>query len=441
MKRLVLKNTRVFDPGAGIDAPNRTVVLSGGRVVSLDAPPDSPGDRIIDGRDRILVPGLVDLRTHACEPGFTRRETVKTAAKAAAAGGFTSIVAMPTTHPTIDQPEVVELILARARSADLTRVWPAGALSVGRKGERLAEMAILREAGCVAFTDADRAVKDSQLLRYALELAGDLGAPVFTHAEDETLSLGGVMHEGLVSERLGMAGVPGAAEVVGVSRDIAIAELTRCRLHIGHVSTAAAVELIREAKRRGIRVTAEVSPLHLLLSDEAVLGYDTAAKVFPPLRPPSDVAAVIAGLSDGTIDCVASDHTPQMELEKNHEFDRAAAGAIALETTLAVSLSLVRQGKLTLERAIATLTRAPAQILGLSDLGRIREGGPADLTLINLDRAWTVTRSSFSRSHNTPLIGHQFVGRAEMTIVGGKVTYEAESMRVSADEAIAGAIE
>ncbi len=427
MKRLVLRDIRVFDPGAGIDAPHRTVVLSGGRVVSLDAPADSPGDRIIDGRGRVLIPGLVDLRTHVCEPGFTRRETVATAAKAAAAGGFTSIVAMPTTVPTIDQPEVVELILARARLAGSTRVLPAGALSVGRKGERLAEMAVLREAGCVAFTDADRAIKDSQLLRYALELAGDLGTPVFTHAEDETLSLGGVMHEGTVSERLGLAGVPGAAEVVGVSRDIAIAELTKCRLHIGHVSTAAAVELIREAKRRGIRVTAEVSPLHLLLSDEAVLGYDTQFKVFPPLRPASDVAAVIAGLSDGTIDCVASDHTPQMELEKNHEFDRAAAGAITLETTLATSLSLVRQGKLTLERAVATLTRGPAQILGLPDLGRIREGGPADLAVVDLERAWTVTRSSlFSRSSNCPLLGHSFVGRAEMTIVGGKITFEAE---------------
>ena len=427
MKRLVLKNIRVFDPGAGIDAANRTVVLSAGRVVSLDAPEDSPGDRIIDGRDRILVPGLVDLRAHVCEPGFTRRETVKTAALAAASGGFTSIVAMPTTSPTIDRPEVVELILARARSAESTRVLPAGALSVGREGKRLAEMAALKEAGCVAFTDGDRAVKDSQLLRYALELAGDIGVPVFTHAEDETLSLGGVMHEGLVSERLGLAGVPGAAEVVGVARDIAIAELTRCRLHIGHVSTAAAVELIREAKRRGIRVTAEVSPLHLLLSDEMVLGYDTMTKVFPPLRPPSDVAAVIAGLSDGTIDCVASDHTPQMELEKNHEFDRAAAGSITLETTLATSLSLVRQGKLTLERAIATLTRGPAQILGQSELGRIREGGPADLAVIDLERSWTVDRTTlFSRSSNTPLRGREFVGRVELTIVAGRITYEAD---------------
>ncbi|MEO1337905.1 MAG: amidohydrolase family protein, partial [Myxococcota bacterium] len=271
------------------------------------------------------------------------------------------------------------------------------------------------------------AIKDSQLLRYALELASDIGAPVMTHAEDETLSLGGVMHEGMVSERLGLAGVPGAAEVVGVSRDIAIAELTKCRLHIGHVSTAAAVELIREAKRRGIRVTAEVSPLHMLLSDESVIGYDTSAKVFPPLRPSSDVAAVVAGLSDGTIDCVASDHNPQMELEKNHEFDRAAAGAITLETTLAVSLSLVRQGKITLERAIATLTRAPAQILGMPELGRIKEGGPADVAIIDLERRWTVTRSQlFSRSHNTPLLGRTFVGRAIMTVVGGKITFEAD---------------
>ncbi|MEQ8273087.1 MAG: dihydroorotase [Deltaproteobacteria bacterium] len=424
MSTTLLKNVRLFDPGAGVDADARNVVLDGAAIGSLDASAEVMADRVIDGGGKLLVPGLVDLRVHACEPGFTSRESIATAAAAAAAGGVTTFVALPTTKPTVDRVEVVELILARGRAAGTTRVLPAGALSVGREGERLAEMAKLSAAGCVLFTDGDRSVKDSQLLRYAMETAGDVGTPIMTHAEDESLSLGGVMHEGLVSARLGLSGAPGAAEVVGISRDLAIAELTGSRLHIGHVSTAAGVELIRQAKKRGIRVTADVSPLHLLLTDEAVLGYDTAAKVFPPLRPRSDVDAVITGLADGTIDCVASDHNPQIEIEKNVELDWAAPGATGLETMLPVMLALVSDKRLTLERAITTMTRAPANVLQRLDLGRLREGGPADLTLIDREVEWRFEQT-YSKSRNTPLLGRRFVGRAALTIAQGVVTYEA----------------
>lgn len=426
MSRLVIKDVRAFDPGAGLDLPMTTVVIQDDRIVDLAGAPSTPADRVIEGQGRLLVPGLVDLRTHVGEPGHTRRETVATVVRAAASGGYSTILLMPTTQPTIDRAEVVEFIAARARAAGPTRVLMAGALSVGRQGERLAEMGKLSAAGCVAFSDADRAVKDSQLLRYALETAGDLKRPIITHAEDETLSLGGVMHEGHMSTRLGVPGAPGAAEVVGVARDLALAELTGSRLHIGHVSTAAATDLIRQAKRRAIRVTAEVSPLHLLLTDEELEGYRAAAKVFPPLRPSADVEAMILALADGTVDCVASDHTPQTALDKNVELDRAAPGAIGLETTLAVLLGLVRTQRLTLPRAIAVLTRAPAQVLGRKDLGRLREGGPADACLIDLERAWIFDKSEVrSRSANSPLLGRRFVGRAVLTVAQGQITHEA----------------
>lgn len=423
--RIVLRDVRLFDPGSGLDHPHRTVVVDDAQITALDARDTTVGDRTIDGRGRLLVPGLVDLRASLGEPGFTKRETIATGARAAARGGITTVVMMPTTQPTIDRPEVVELIFARARAAGGTHILPAGALSVDRAGERLTEMAQLAARGCVAFTDADRAVRDSQLLRYALELASELNLPIFTHAEDESLSLGGVMHEGVVSTRLGLQGSPVAAEVVGISRDIALAALTGGRLHIGHVSTGEGVELIRQAKRRGVRVTAETSPLYMRLTHEALLGYDTLAKIWPPLRPRADVDAIIAGVADGTLDAIASDHVPQINLDKNVELDRAATGAVGLETMLAVVLGLVREGRLTLERAISAMTRSPARVLGHPGLGRIAEGGVADLTLIDLEHEWTFSAAtSASRAFNSPLLGQTFVGRAVLTLAGGEITHE-----------------
>lgn len=425
MKRTLIRGVRLFDPGAGLDEPEVNLLVEGPVIRALDAAPDVLADRVVEGRGRLLCPGFIDLRCHLGEPGFTREETILTGVRAAAAGGFSSVVAMPTTEPTIDRVEVVELILSRARQAGTTRVLPAGALSVGREGERLAEMGKLSAAGCAIFTDAGRSVRDSQLLRYAMETAYDLEMPIATHAEDESLSLGGVMHEGEVSARLGLRGAPSAAEAVGVARDLAIAELTGGRLHLGHISTAGAVELIRQAKRRGVRVTAEVTPHHLVLTDEACLGYDTAAKVSPPLRVQSDVDAVVKALADGTLDAVATDHRGRAELDKSQEFDRAAEGAVGLETALAVVLSLVREGKLTLQRAIAVLTRGPARALGRQDLGRIAEGGAADLTLVDTGRQWSFNPAEArSRSRNTPFGGQTFVGRAVWTMAQGEVTFE-----------------
>lgn len=425
--RTLFRQVRVLDPGSGIDFPNRNVLVVGDRVASLDAPGEAAAERIIEGRGRLLCPGLVDLRCHLGEPGRTDRETVRTGLAAAARGGFTTVVAMPSTEPTIDRVEVVQTLKARAREEGPTRVLLAGALSKGRRGERLAEMAKLRDAGCVLFTDVDRPVQDSQLLRYALETAGDLDVPVATHGEDLALSRGGVMHEGSWSIRLGLEGIPGAAEEVGVARDLAVAELTGARLHLAHVSTAGAVELIRQAKWRGARVTAEASPHHLCLTHEAVAGYDTSAKVFPPLRTQEDLDAVVDGVADGTLDAVASDHTPCTALEKNREFDVAEPGAVSLETTLGVVLSLVRQRRLTLERAVHVLTRAPAKVLGRSDIGRVAEGGLADLVLIDPGTEWTVRAEELiSRSSNTPLKGKKLIGRADVTMVAGELTHGSE---------------
>jgi dihydroorotase len=423
--RILLREVRVFDPGSGLDAFPRHVLIEGGRIASLNAPHDASVDEVREGRGQLLCPGFVDLRAHLGEPGFTDRETIATGTRAAAAGGFTTVVAQPTTRPTTDRIEVVEMIKARAREAGATRVLPAGAMSEGRSGERLAEFGRLHEAGCVWFTDGDRPVRDARLLRYALETADDIGAVVCTHAEDEALGQGAVMHEGEVSARLGLVGAPGAAEQIGVARDLAVAELTGARLHLAHVTTAGAVELIREAKRRGARVTADASPTHLLLTDEALLGYDSRAKVWPPLRPVADVDAVVDGLADGTLDGVASDHEPRTPLEKNLELDRAAAGAVGLELVLPVVLTLVRRRRLTLERAITLLTRAPARVLGQPELGRLTEGGGADLVLIDPGVAWSVDPERLSsRSKNTPLAGWEVWGRATLTMRGGVVTHD-----------------
>ncbi len=427
MKRILIKNVRVFDPGAGIDHKGRHVLIDGAMLASLDAPRDTTADQVIDGQGQLLCPGFIDLRTHLGEPGKSRGETIATGIMAAAAGGYTTVVAMPNTEPTIDRVEVVRLIQSKAKEAKGARVLPAAALSVGRKGERMTEMVKLMDAGCVLFTDVDRSIKDSQLLRYAMETAYDLGAPIATHAEDESLSLGGVMNEGAVSVRLGLSGAPAEAEIVGVSRDLAMAELTGARLHLGHISTAGAIDLIRAAKSRGVSVTAEVSPLHLTLSEEAVLGYNTQAKVYPPLRTRKDVKAMIQGLSDGTIDAVATDHLGQTAMDKNVEFDNAAAGAVGLESTLGIVLSLVKQGFLTLHRAIAVLTRGPATILNRRDLGRIIEGAPADLTLIDPDQSWMFMRRGLhSKCENSPLFGQNLCGKVKATIVDGDLVYQAE---------------
>ncbi|MGF1510409.1 MAG: dihydroorotase [Myxococcota bacterium] len=423
--RLLISDVRLFDPGSGLDVSGRHVLVDDGVVADLNAPSEIAVDRRIAGGGRLLCPGFIDLRAHLGEPGFADRETIATGGAAAAAGGFTTVVTHPNTEPTTDRVEVVETIKARAREADHVEVLPAGTVSVERKGQRLAEFAKLRQCGCVLFTDGDRPIRDARLLRYALETADDVGVVVATHSEDETLAHHAVMHEGRVSTRLGLMGAPGAAEQVGVARDLAIAELTGARLHIAHITTAGSVDLIRQAKRRGARVTADASPHYLLLTDEALSGYDTAAKLWPPLRPASDVDAVVEGLADGTLDLVASDHEPRTPLEKNVEVDRAASGAVGFELVLAVLLTLVREGRLTLQRALSLTTRAPSEVLGRTDLGRIAVGGPADLVLVDPESAWTVGPDALtSRSKNTPLTGMRLYGQTIATIRRGRVVFQ-----------------
>lgn len=431
MSRTLIQNVHLFDPGSGIDATGRNILIEGDRILTLNSAVDTQSEQVIDGKGRLCIPGLIDLRADFCEPGGAHRETIASGCRAAAKGGFTTVVLMPLTDPAIDRVELVEFIFARARAAGTTRILPVGTVSLGREGKRLSEMGKLTGAGCVAFSDGDRPVADTQLLRYALETAAELGVLVMTHAVDEYLSLGGMMHEGIVSTRLGLTGIPGAAEAVGVSRDLAVAALTGARLHLAHISTAESVALIRQAKDRGVRVTAEVSPLHLQLSDEAVLGYDTLAKVFPPLRPQSDVDALIAGVAEGTLDAIASDHAPQNLLDKNTEFDQAAAGAIGLESCLGVVLGLVDQGRLSLQRAISALTRGPSTVLGRSDIGRLKEGGVADLCLLDATQHWTFSPEDIaSKSSNTPLLGKDLVGRVELTMAGGQITYQRDQSGV-----------
>jgi len=415
------RNVRLFDPGSGIDRPGATVVVEGAQIAAFEG--GAKPDRWVDGEGLWLCPGVVDLRAHLGQPGRPDRETVASGTRAAAKGGTTTVVALPTTEPTTDRVEVVAMLKAWAEEAGSTRVLPAGALTVGRRGERLAEFAKLRAAGCVLFTDGNRPIRDAQLLRYGLETAVDVGVPVMTHAEDETLAQGGVMHEGLVSARLGLVGIPRAAEEVGVARDLAIAALTGASIHLAHISSAGSVDLIRQAKRRGVRVTADVSPHHLLLDESAVEGYVTRAKTRPPLRAAVDRAALVEGLADGSLDAVASDHEPRTDLEKNVEFDGASPGAAAIELLLPTLTTLVAEGALTPERALAACTRAPAHILGREDLGRLRVGGPADLVLIDPQAHWSVGDGWLSRGRNTPLWGRALRGRPLLTMVGGQTSY------------------
>ncbi|MEM1022722.1 MAG: dihydroorotase [Myxococcota bacterium] len=415
--RTEFRRVRLFDPGSGLDQADATVVVEGGTIVAFER--RGQPDQLVDGQGLLLCPGIIDLRAHLGQPGRPDRETVLSATRAAAKGGTTTVVALPAT----DRVEVVAMLEAWAKAAGPTRVLPAGAFTVGRQGERLAEFAKLRAAGCVLFTDGNRPIRDAQLLRYGLETAVDVGVPVMTHAEDETLAQGGVMHEGAVSARLGLVGIPRAAEEVGVARDLAVAELTGAAIHISHVSSAGSVELIRQAKRRGVRVSADVSPHHLLLDADAVVGYATHAKLRPPLREASDRAALVEGLADGSVDAVASDHEPRTNLEKNVEFDAASPGAAAIELLLPTLTTLVAEGALTLERALSACTRGPARILGREDLGRLRVGGPADLVLLDPEAQWSVGDDWQSRARNTPLWGRSLSGRPLLTMVRGRMSF------------------
>ena len=423
---IFIEGGRVIDPASGIDGI-RTVVVRDGLIAEvaerLERPRDAPG---IDARGKWVVPGLIDLHTHLREPGQEYKETIETGARAGVAGGFTSLCAMPNTNPVNDNASVTELILKRAASTGLARVYPIGCISKGQKGEELAEYGELRNAGCVALSDDGRPVMSVALMRRALEYARAFELPLTVHEEDLGLVGKGVMHEGAAATRLGLKGIPSAAEEVMISRDLALLELTGGRLHVAHVSTAGGVRAIREAKRRGLPVTAEVTPHHLALSDDdvAASGYDTDFKMNPPLRSKGDVEAMRQGLADGTIDCIATDHAPHSAVEKDLEFDAAANGIVGLETAFSVCLGLVRAGALTERRLIEAFTVSAARAFRLPG-GSLAKGAAADVALLDSTLEWRCNPACFrSKSRNSPWKGSALVGRCTHTIVGGRLVFE-----------------
>ena len=382
----------------------------------------------IDAKGLIVCPGFVDLHVHFREPGFEHKETIATGSAAAVAGGFTSVCCMPNTQPVNDSRSVTEFILAQAAAAGKARVFPIGAITKGSKGEELAEIGELFDAGCVAVSDDGVPVMNSLVMRRAMEYASAFRLPVIDHCEDSMLSRGGSMHEGAVSTELGIPGIPKAAEEVMVARNISLAELTGARLHLPHVSTSGSVRMVREAKARGVPVTAEACPHHFSLTDEAVRSFDSNAKMNPPLRTDEDVQAIKEALRDNTIDIVATDHAPHAVQEKQLEFDAAPFGIIGLETAFPLTLNLVEEGILTLEQAIAKLTREPARVFGLSH-GTLAPGVAADVTLIAPAATWVVDPGRLhSLSRNTPFAGWTLKGRVVKTLVAGEVVYDRESV-------------
>jgi dihydroorotase len=421
---ILFRRGRVMDPRNGVDGV-RDVLVREGRVAEVsEAPLNVPDARVVDATGRLVLPGFIDLHVHLREPGEEGKETILTGCSAAVAGGFTSVVAMPNTRPVNDSVLVTEYVKAKAREARLCNVYPAGAITKGLQGEEMAEMGALLSAGCVCITDDGRPVMNAGLMRRTLQYATLFNVPVMVHEEDLTLSGKGVMNEGRTSTRLGLIGIPPSAEVAMVARDLVLLEETKGRLHVAHVSCEGSVRLLREAKRRGLNVTAEAAPHHFILDDEAVGDYDTHARMNPPLRTRRDVQAIREALADGTLDAIATDHAPHGVLEKQVEFEKSWNGVVGLETALGLTLSLVREGVLSLQRAIALLTDGPAKAFGLPG-GHLAPGAPADVVVVEQDVEWTVDAARFfSRSRNTPFHGRRLTGRVAQTWVGGRLVFE-----------------
>lgn len=423
--RIVVSGGTVVDP-ANERAESLDLLIEDGLICELG----QPGSLAMREAERldvsgwIIVPGLIDMHVHLREPGYEYKETVLTGTQAAVAGGFTAVACMANTNPVNDNGTVTRFIVEQARMARLARVFPIGALSKGLKGEELAEIGEMVDAGAVAISDDGRPIMDANLMRRALEYCSMFDVPISVHEEDVNLSADGSMNEGPTALRLGLRGVPSVAEEVMVARDIALARLTGGRVHIAHVSTLRAVESIRQAKAEGVAVTAEVAPHHFTLTEESVEGYNTNAKMSPPLRLAEDVEAMKDGLRDGTIDAIATDHAPHHRDEKEIEFDQAAHGITGLETALALTLNLVREGVLSMSEAVRKLTVNPARILGLP-YGTLSVGMPADLTVFDPDALWRVDPiASRSRGQNTPFAGWELKGQTRLTMVDGRIVYD-----------------
>ncbi|HTN43844.1 MAG TPA: dihydroorotase [Nitrospiria bacterium] len=431
---LLIRNGRIVDPAHRRDEVTDLLIENGkisriGKALKSDGPKSET--QTIDGTDKWVVPGLVDVHVHLREPGFEYKETIKSGTEAAAAGGFTSVCCMPNTIPVNDNQAVTRLIREKARLEGRVHVFPIGAITKGSKGEELSEIGDLVGAGCVAITDDGKPVMNSGVMRRAMEYSLAFDLPVIDHCEDEHLMDGGVMNEGVVSMELGLRGIPAAAEEVMVARNLILAELTGARLHLAHVSTAGSVRLVREAKSRGVRVTAETCPHYFSLTEEAVRGYNTCAKMNPPLRTHRDRDAIRQGLKDGTLEVIATDHAPHSEDEKNREFDLAPFGIVGLETALPLTLRLVEEGVLSLDEAVAKLTVQPARVMRLNK-GHLGIGADADLCLIDPEATWTVDPSRLrSKSNNTPFAGWRMKGLVVMTIVDGRVVYSTEEVRAT----------
>jgi len=425
MGRLLFKGGTVVDPSQGING-NYDVLIEGERIVKVEKGIKSiEAETVVDVSGLILTPGFIDLHSHLRDPGQEWKEDIESGSNAAVAGGFTSVCCMANTDPVNDNPTVTRYIIEKAQKVGLCDVFPIGAITKGLKGEELAEIGLMVKAGIVAISDDGETPKDSKVLRNAMDYARSLGIPVFTHSEDKTLSAGGHMNEGPLSSILGIPGMPPEAEDIGTMRDILIARLTGAHIHVCHVSSKGALQIIEAAKREGVKVTCEITPHHFTLTEEAVREFNTNAKMCPPLRTEDHVEACRNALKTGVADAIATDHAPHSEDEKLVEFCQAPFGIIGFQTALPLSLNLVREGYLTLEQVVEKLSVNPARIIGKKDIGTLRPGARANITVFDPEEEFYLTKDLIkSKSYNTPFLNQRFRGKVKFTVYSGKIVYK-----------------
>jgi dihydroorotase len=419
--KLVLSGGRIVDPSRNLDREG-DLVIEDGRIAGIVAAGSASGDEVRDVRGKLVTPGLIDIHVHLREPGFEYKEDIESGTRAAAAGGFTAVCCMPNTNPSIDSAAVVRQIIERAESVGSARVYPIGALTRNMAGDQLCEIADLKSAGACAISDDAFPIENAETMRRGMEYCAQFGLVLMTHNEDKTLTQGGAMNEGYTATVMGVPGIPRVAEDIAVARNILLAELTGCKLHLLHISTARTVDILRKAKARGINVTGETAPHYWALTDSACEGYNTNAKMNPPLRTEEDGSGILEGLKDGTIDSIATDHAPHAPYEKEREFDQAPFGILGLETSFPVAYTkLVKPGILSLTEVVDKMSTTPARILGLPG-GTLEDGAPADVSVLDLEAEWTVDPARFrSKSRNTPFAGWNLQSRCEFTVLGGRV--------------------